>query len=558
MSNPFTSLNIGLKALQTQKKSLDVTGHNIANANNKNYSRQRAVHSATDPYPVPGINSPAGAGQVGTGVKISEIKRMRDQFIDGQIREETQKHGQWSRLQQGLHRIELIMNEPSQSGLNTAMEKFWQSLQDLSNHPEDSATRSTVRQRGMGVVNTFHNLYDQLQDYKKSLDSDFASTVKEVNSLGQRIADLNQQIDKVEFDGNKANDLLDKRNKLLNELSQKINNKVQTTENNSINITIGGTALIRGNKVNQLEINKNHSNSESTVKFENSSRNLEVESGELKGIIKTRDTVIDNYIDKLDKMAQGFAQKFNEVHQNGFDLNGNKGQEFFKMDSNADHPARYIDLTDTIKSDINKIAAGNYSNKPEVVTIDEISNATDNIYEMEIVENTAGSDDLEITITEKDQDGNILKAETATANKGDLIDTTTTVFSSLNGEFEFKAYQTGEANISLAANRGSGNNAIELANTIKKDNIINENATVKDFYESVISDLGVEAQRANQMVNNQEVLVNQLENQQESIAGVSLDEEMSNMIKYQQAYNAAAKVISNTNKMLDNLMNAIR
>ncbi|MFW6309440.1 MAG: flagellar basal body protein, partial [bacterium] len=88
MSNLFSSINTGLRALQTQKKSLDTTGHNIANANNEDYSRQKAVQSATEPHPPPAIENPVEAGQIGTGVKVSEIKRMRDEFIDTQIREE--------------------------------------------------------------------------------------------------------------------------------------------------------------------------------------------------------------------------------------------------------------------------------------------------------------------------------------------------------------------------------------------------------------------------------------------------------------------------------------
>src|SRR5690554_6525217 len=172
MANYFNTINTALRALQAQQKSLDVTGHNIANANTEGYSRQRAIHSATDPYTVPGFGMPAGAGQVGTGVEIAEIARIRDKFIDGQINEEKQSLGYWEKMYEGLHRIKLIFNEPSDSSLSFAMTKFWESLQELSNNPEDPAVRESVKQTAQTMIDTFHNLNDQLADYKRSLNAD--------------------------------------------------------------------------------------------------------------------------------------------------------------------------------------------------------------------------------------------------------------------------------------------------------------------------------------------------------------------------------------------------
>jgi len=130
MNNIFSGLHVGLRALETQRKSLDVTGHNIANANNENYNKQRAIHKASYPYTAPGLSNHGGAGQFGTGVEIAEVERVKDQFINSQIFNETQTSGYWEEMQRGLEKVEYILNEPSDSGIDSSINQFWNSLQD--------------------------------------------------------------------------------------------------------------------------------------------------------------------------------------------------------------------------------------------------------------------------------------------------------------------------------------------------------------------------------------------------------------------------------------------
>src|SRR6056297_32784 len=129
MNNIFSGLSVGLRALETQRKSLDVTGHNIANANNEKYNKQRAVHKASYPYTAPGLSNNGAAGQMGTGVEIAQIERVKDQFISSQIFKETQTSGYWKEMQRGLEKIEYIFNEPSNSGIDSSINQFWNSLQ---------------------------------------------------------------------------------------------------------------------------------------------------------------------------------------------------------------------------------------------------------------------------------------------------------------------------------------------------------------------------------------------------------------------------------------------
>lgn len=562
MSGIFNGLHIGLTGLQTQRKSLDVAGHNVANANNEEYSRQRAVQTATEPYPVPSLTSPGGAGQLGTGVKVAEIERIRDEFIEGQIRQESQEMGKWDKLYQGLHRIESVLKEPSDSGLNSVLSRFWQSLQDLSNSPEDPATRSTVQQRAISLTDTFHSLNEQLTDYKKSLNRDVFSTVNNINSLTRRIADLNRQITAIEYSGQKPNDLMDKRDGLFKELSETVNVRGKIDQYGNLNISLGGTNLVNKANINELKVEGDVEADvryENEVQFKDTGEEVRINSGKLKGIIQTRDENIDNYIDELDTLAEGLAARFNEVHRSGYDLNGEAGEDFFIIASDDDRsPSAVIRLSEAIKRDDTKIAAGYVNDNPEVVTVDSVSTRSDYSYQIDVSENDDPASELLVTIREMDGAFAVNTEEDIEIDAGDNI--TLSTVPGFSADFTVTINETGTAN--LGWERGSGDNAVRLADAIKKDKVIGEDddtsASITEHYQSVIATLGVDGERAQQMKASQGDLVNQLQNQRESISGVSLDEEMTNIIKYQQAYNAASKIITTTEKLLDNLMQIIR
>mgnify|MGYP006290498327 CR=1 FL=1 len=549
MANYFNTINIGLRGLQAQKKSLDVTSHNIANANTEGYSRQRAVHSTTDPYTAPGFGMPEGAGQVGTGVEIEEINRIKDQFVEGQIWEKKQSQSYWNRRSDGISRIENIFNEPSDSNLSAAFDKFWQSLEDLSNNPEDSAVRATVKERANTLVDSFHSIDEQLTAYKKSLNGDVQTTVDEINSLGKRISDLNGQIAHIKGAGKNPNDLMDTRDKLIEELNQKVNVRTRKNDRGYINVSIGGMAFVSGDAVNEIKTETvSGSPNEDIIKFAELDRKADIKSGELAALIDLRgaggDGIIPDQKEKLDNMANTFANRFNEIHNSGYDLNKESGLDFFLSDDGGNITADSIILNGTIDNDISKIAAGSLSDNRDVVT------AEDN--------GTYNGDEYSVTI---DKNNSTYTLKNLTTDTTIATDVSYTGDSFTAEGLTFNVEDSGTAFINN--NVGSGDNALNLADTIKSDELDfnndgNVEGTVMGKYESVISSLGVQGQRANQMVENQDTLVNQLENRRQSISGVSLDEEMANMIKYQQAYNASAKLISNANRMLDSLMGILR
>ncbi|WP_428909640.1 flagellar hook-associated protein FlgK [Niallia sp. Krafla_26] len=553
MSSTFQGLETAKRGLYAQQQALYVTSHNIANANTKGYSRQVVNFSPTTPYPTVGINRPEIPGQIGTGVEANSIERIRDSFLDVQFRTENNKLGYWSSRADALSKMEDILNEPSNNGLAAVMGEFWQSLSDLSTYPESDGTRKVVLQRGQAVVETFHYLSQSLDTIKNDIGNEIGINLQEINSLLKQISDLNRQIGEVEPHGYLPNDLYDKRDLLVDQLSQHVEIKVKKvppggnphqnaegfytiqmigadgSETNLVSkfdyFQLGfkghnGITYDVPEAIDSLTIFDSTSRVESG-KVEIAARNgqMTLSSGKLKGLIEsygygvpdgsTVSTKIaglyPEMLDQLDQLAYTFANIFNEIHSQGFDLQGNPGSsQFFRM----------VDGSSVI-----------FSNGEEPKSYQG-----------------AARDILLAT----------LEPENIAASSVDTLDPS-----------------------GVAVNGGNGRNALNLANVsgflltnnsqqleglrtidLTKYSLIS-NGSINSFYESMIGQLGVDAQQANRLRDNSEVLKDSVDTNRQSVSSVSLDEEMTNVIKYQHAYNAAARQITIIDEMLDKIINGM-
>ena len=458
-------LHIGINALKAQQRALDVTGHNIANANTPGFSRQRAELTTTEPYTMPAMYSTAGAGQIGTGVQVSQISRLRDSFIDERVRDTSSNVGEWQQRSNTLREIETILNEPSDEGLRGALDKFWGSLQELHNNPESGAVRAAVRESAEVLTDVFTSLRSQLTEVQKALNGSFQNKVTEVNTTAQKISDLNKLISQVKSRGESPNDLMDQRDLLIDKLSSLANINVSIDSRSRANISIGGFSLVSGTEATELVCVENQSKGGlMEVRWKETNNRLDVDGGEIAGIYASRDDVVAGYIEKLDSIARSLVTEFNKVHQLGVGLNNSTGIKFF---SGTD--AATIKVSDSItdkEHGLNNIAAALVPNSP-----------------------------------------------------------------------------------------GDGGNASKLANVLHSGLLSGNKATINDFWGGMIAQLGIDGQRAIRMQDGHAAVKDSLEQQRASVSGVSLDEEMSNMIVYQHAYNAAAKLISTESEMLDTLVN---
>ncbi|MFA1821342.1 flagellar hook-associated protein FlgK [Virgibacillus oceani] len=483
----FHGLEMAKQALFAQRSALHTTGHNISNANTEGYSRQRVNFETMSPYPAGARNRPEIPGQIGTGVEAGSIERVRDQFLDKQYRAENSKAGYWETKSDALARMENLMNEPSESGLSHTMDQFWQAIQELAVNPDNSGARSVVAQRGLAVSETFNYLADSLTSIRSDLETQIEITVMDANSIIGDIDRVNKQINQLEPHGYLPNDLYDERDRLMDKLSSMMNIKTGASVNGE---SYPGTIeavdnegksfeppviLVNGEPgeegTNEIKVEPPY-NEITVVNAEGEPRNITSSNGSITGLIEAyghddnEDAVnLKSMLDDLDEMAVTFAEAFNEVHREGYGLDGSK-ENFFES---------------------------------------EITGAAD------------------LTVREE----------------------------ILNNPDKIAASADGTT--------GNGANASELADIFNDRDLdgapLGENTSVNSFNQSLISKLGVAAQEANRMTNNTEILRTQVENQRMSVSSVSLDEEMSNMIKFQHAYNASARSMTAMDELLDRIIN---
>jgi flagellar hook-associated protein 1 FlgK len=459
MYGPNVGLEIGKRALLAQQLALNLTGHNIANVNTPGFTRQQAIMTSNLPLTMP-------FGIVGTGVDVSEIRRVRSLFIDQQMRGETQKLGKWSFLNQTWSQIESIFSEPEDTGLSAVMDQFWSSWQDLANNPQSEAARVTVREQASILVNSFHHLSTQLSDLRDSLDESIAKMVTQINSLASQITDLNQSISTAELTGNTANDLRDRRDFLVDQLSQLVDVSVLEQPTGAITVYIGSMALVESASNLELAtaVESDGSKVLHRVFFKGTGVDLEHPGGEFEGLLETRDTVVVDRQKELNVLASELAKAVNETHRQGSGAQGSTGIDFFNPETTG---AADIELNTLITQNINYIAAG----------------------------------------------------------------------------------RNGEA--------GDNSNALEMAALRNKLLLKEGHATFSGYYDAVVGEIGVRTKEADSLDKNQQALISQLQNSKQSLEGVSLDEEMANMIEYEHAYAAAARVITYMDSALDTVINGM-
>jgi flagellar hook-associated protein 1 len=457
----FQGLSTALTALYAAQAGLDTTGNNIANVNTEGYSRQRANQVGTGGTPLPAYYSRALG--VGTGVQITDIERIRDDFLEVQSRTAHAQAGTYDVLNDTMSKVELSFGEPGDNGLQSQMSAFWSAWDDIANNPGDLAARSQVIEQGQTLVASFQQTANDLKRTASDDSTKIRSMVASINSMAQSIAGLNSSIRSSIAAGDSPNALLDQRDLLIGKLSDMVGVSVQPTENGSVAVLVGGVALVRDDKVRALQddatgiptvIRWDADNDASTV---TDGQPATISGGQLDGYLQAVNTIVPKYLTLLDNVATSVITTVNTAHASGVDQNGNPGGPFF-----TGTDASSIGVDPTLASDTTLVAA-------------------------------------------------------ASAGGGPL----------------------------------DGENARAIANLASLSN------GPDAVYKQLIDVLGVEAQRATRQQSIQATIKTNTDSQRESVSGVNLDEEMSNMIRYQKSYSAAAKYTSVIDSVLEQLINMV-
>ncbi|AGA70321.1 flagellar hook-associated protein FlgK [Desulfitobacterium dichloroeliminans LMG P-21439] len=506
MRSTFSGLELARRALESQQTALDTTGHNIANANSKGYTRQVVNLQATVPSSIPSMGHNLS---IGTGVTVQGIERARDIFVDRQYRWENTKQSYWSARQDNLNKVEGLLNEPADNSFSNDMDKFWNAWSELSKNPENLGSRSVLLERAETLAGTFHHIDQQLTEMQKGLDSSVRVQINQINVAAKQIQELNFQIKRAEVAGDNPNDLRDKRDTLVDELSQMVNVRVvesrdatfKDREVNIFKVYIGDDKVVNNILVDdttayqlaepvmagadglpfaEVRWDAGHPHlAGNTVSLGDKMGKLQSDlllrgTGYNLGAGESKDDAYLSYLRrKYDDLAAGIAEAVNLIHSTG-------------IARGITPPATVPDFFDT---SVGTITAANISVNT-ALTIDPWKIATG--------ETTYGDGGIAQDIS------SLSSGWTAPALGG-----------------------TPPATISAAS--------------------------FGDFYGSSISELGVDVQQATRMAEGQAVLVNHMFNQRESLSGVSLDEEMTNLVRFQKSYSAAARIVT----MLDDMLNTI-
>ncbi|SDS98585.1 flagellar hook-associated protein 1 FlgK [Paenibacillaceae bacterium GAS479] len=507
MASTFHSIETAKRSLFTQTTALNTTGHNISNANTEGYSRQVVNMKAASSIEAFGVNRSNAPGQLGTGVEFSNIERIRESFLDAQFREENSIKSGWDIQLGTLEKLQTIFNEPSDSGIRTVMQNFWNSWSDLSKDPENITARTIVKENALALTDAFNQISRQLGQLQNDLTSNVEMKAGEVQNHLTSIADLNRSIAKIEGLGDNANDLRDQRDLLTDKLSKIIGITVANGEQ-GYSISMGGQILVEG-----FEVAATVNGATLTAAFAGGG----LTGGEVYGMLRSRDVYVSDYTQKLDLLARTMAEG---------DVKMTLPKGSVLPEGTVLDGVTYTGVSRVLTEDIQ-------------VTVKGLNGLHQLGYSMQ-----NGPDGKPLTgppFFSASGGSSLITAGNISLNST-ILDNPALIATSLK--------TSGDGSVV------KGNNTLALLmsklNTGKFN--VGTSGTLDSAYAALIGQLGVQTQEAARQADNSNSLLTQVDMRRQSVSGVSLDEEMSELLKFQHAYNAAARFMTTFDELLNKLI----
>ncbi len=447
MAGLFDIIETARKAINSSRAGMDVTSHNVSNVNTPGYTRQKIELSST------GVLS-SKHGIINAGVKVAGIRQIRDEFIEGEIRRIFSSLGNHSVEKELFSRIESLFNEPGEVGLGQLFENFFNSFDDLSKNPEDRAVRVTVIQTGRALAQRFNDIFSSLVRIKRDIIAELESKLKNINQIIDELGKLNQTVANIYNSGAEINDIRDKINQKLKDLSNLADVAVSYNQNGSVKVSIGGVTVVDGNFTQAVALK--FVDGQVKIISVQSESEVRLNSGQVFAFQNLFNGSITDLMQKLDELAKNLIKKVNDFHKTGYAIDGTTGIDFF-------------------------VGAGAGSIQVSKIILDD------------------------------------------------------------------------PAKISASIDKNVGNNEVALAISSLRNEL-----KISGLYNSIVSDIGLRLKISSDNENLHRMILSQLESQRDAISGVSIDEEMLNMIKFQRMFEASAKVIQTVNEMLDAILSMVR
>ena len=621
MGSTFSGIELGKRSIMAHTDAITTAGHNISNANTEGYSRQRVQLKEFDPLYKPDLERAERSGMIGQGMDSQSINRVRDELLDQRITEQQHSESYWETRSKYYTMIEQIYNEPDDVSIRSNMDKFWEGWQELSVHPESQAARQAVVTRGESLADSIKTKWEALMGVGNLINGDIEATVKQVNDYTRQIASLNAEIVRSRGMGDNPNDLLDRRDLLVDKLSKIINITSDRRDSDEFMVHLDGHVLVQGGVARSFDLETVvDNNGYDKLVWKDTGNEAVIKGGTLGALIELRDVDIRSEVQSLNTMTMNFSDLVNDIHRNGYGANNVTGLDFFTQhsfvenvngnydrdgDGTLDHsyifrftgttklnPQEQIGLegvmtlsgsggnvqvayhpTDTVETVINRI---NDSNGEVKAYLDRNNNL--------VLKGTTASavENPDFVIRHVEDSGffltgytGILQASGAAGAydyaQADAVQALAgaqfAVSPVLNpaGYIEVnQALKNDVMNVAAAykdnsgnVNAGDGRAAVEIAAIRNTKVMIGHERTFDDYFADSVTNVGLKGEQAENMHLSHSAVMEDLRSLRDSISGVNIDEELADIIKFQHGYNAAAKFVTVWDSLLDTIINRL-
>lgn len=544
MSGISHIFNIARSGIQAHQQGIATTSHNISNINTKGYSRQEVVLET---------NRPA-EGVIGSGVQVGEVRRVVDVFLEDQLTAVTEELGFFSARHNFLIQADGIFTETENSGISLSVTEFFNAMRDVTTNPESTIQRTVLLAKANTLATGIISQSQSLQQIRLDANREIGRHVDTVNGLAVRIASLNDEIFKAESSGREAPDLRDQRTVLLNDMAELIDVE-QVAMRDGIGIMVGGQLLVGGNHANALTTIPDADNPPhydvGFIRSDGSSFAItnQIDGGEIGGLLVLRDTDIVGFQDRLDRLAGVLVNEFNQQHQVGFGLDGSTGLEFFgSLTPNAPLP-----------HDRNSGGAIGTS-----VSITDPSLLTFQNYELQFSSSTAYS------IIDADTGGSVGSGTYASGNpiSIDGLDVVLTGIPAIGDRFQFSAHAgaaqrfrvslTDSEQVAAASTLGGlpgdNVNALALVGIHTNQHIQLGNVTLNDYHTITMGNVGSATRESEQSLTTVTSEAEQVKSLRDGVSGVSLDEELTNLLSFQRSFEASARMVTVADELFQTIL----
>lgn len=549
----FTGLNTMVRGVYINQLALNTVGHNIVNADTDGYSRQHVTPVATTPEYLNGY-------AVGTGAAAMSVTRARDVYADIQFRSENSKKGYYEASSINFDKLESVFNDSTDSGIQNAMEEFYQAWLNLSVNASDSSSRTAIVQKGKTMSDIIFAVNEQLRDQVADKYSDLEAHVEDINEIVGEIAKINGIIIARESDGKTAaNDLRDQRDELVDRLSNYININVHES-GNSYQLSTNGVTLISGSDRLHFEFSKGVSSADYGVDYNVVDYDIKVKETDIAfrpatGLLRSEMDAVDEckaYMDKIVAMAAYMLTALNDQHKQGYDLTGELARNFYG-ETGETYEYHYDKADDRLFLRVINDTDGEYK-------LDKDGNVIE-LTGIEILRKLVVNSDFNLTggykyigaATAYDDGQDYTSTTDMTESGGRMVSWNNRSGDGTNAVYVSELFNMNYDSI-VSAGRANVPVITRFAATQSTLNPIG-GLSLNAYYKTAMTKLGVDAAAMDMSIEQQDLIMEQIQNWRDSTSGVDWNEELADMIKFQKGFGSCSRCLSAMDECLDRLVN---